>query len=311
MTKSIRGKVPHLLSCLILLGVALPQQAHACACGCGMFDVSTSGVLPNGEGGTIWLEQDYMSQSHNHEGSHSASDTLNDDKKIRTSYTQLGGQYMFNRDWGVKATVPYMQRNFVTTDDTTGEILSFEHKKIGDIRVSGIYSGFSPDMSAGLTFGLKLPTGSTKDEGFDRDTAIGTGSTNLLLGGYKMGRFSNASYGWFANGVLDQPVLTKGDYRPGTEINASVGTYYEGWSVGSVKVTPLFQVIGAHRWKDSGSQANPDGSGYTRMLASPGLEFGFGATKLYTDVSVPFYDHVRGDQLVAPALFKAVVSYDF
>ena len=32
---------------------------------------------------------------------------------------------------------------------------------LGDVRVWGHYTGFSPDMSTGFLFGLKLPTGST------------------------------------------------------------------------------------------------------------------------------------------------------
>ncbi len=40
-----------------------------------------------------------------------------------------------------------------------------------------MYTGFSDDMSKGIIFGLKLPSGSYTAAGFDRDTQIGTGST--------------------------------------------------------------------------------------------------------------------------------------
>jgi hypothetical protein len=311
MNFSIRGVVPRCVLSLFVVLLAVPQQANACACGCGMFDVSTGGVLPDGPGGTVWLEHDYMNQDHNHQDSSSASDTLNDDKKIRTGFTQLGGQYMLNRDWGVKAQVPYVDRNFVTTDDDTGDIVSRQHGGIGDIRLTGIYSGLLPDMSAGLTFGVKLPTGDYTHEGFDRDTSIGTGSTDILLGAYKMGRFSDPANGWFVNGVIDQPVSTQDSYRPGTEINATVGAYHEGWALGKVQITPMMQVIGSQRMRDSGAEADWDGSGYTRFLASPGIEFKVGNTKLYTDIAVPFYEHVNGDQLVASETFKVVLSQDF
>ena len=39
-------------------------------------------------------------------------------------------------------------------------------------------------MSTGLIFGVKLPTGDWKFAGFDRDTEIGSGSTDVLVGGY-------------------------------------------------------------------------------------------------------------------------------
>ena len=44
-------------------------------------------------------------------------------------------------------------------------------------------------MPAGVTFGLKLPTGSHSFDPdiVDRDTQIGTGSTDALLGGFYRG----------------------------------------------------------------------------------------------------------------------------
>ncbi len=42
-------------------------------------------------------------------------------------------------------------------------------------------------MSSGLSLGVKLPTGDWTYPNFDRDTSIGTGTTDLLLGGYHLG----------------------------------------------------------------------------------------------------------------------------
>jgi hypothetical protein len=36
-----------------------------------------------------------------------------------------------------------------------------------------------------------------------------------------------------------------------------------------------------------------------------------GKTMLYADAEVPVYEDVRGNQLVAPALFKVVAAYRF
>ena len=47
-----------------------------------------------------------------------------------------------------------------------------------------MYTGFFKDMSTGVIFGLKLPTGTYTAPGLDRDTQIGSGSTDLMLGGY-------------------------------------------------------------------------------------------------------------------------------
>ena len=48
----------------------------------------------------------------------------------------------------------------------------------------GMYTGFSNDMSKGIIFGVQLPTGNYTAPGFDRDTQIGTGSTDLILGAF-------------------------------------------------------------------------------------------------------------------------------
>jgi len=66
---------------------------------------------------------------------------------------------MLTRAWGAEIEVPYWDRHFTTDVTGMGDIQSFNHSAVGDIRVKGIYSGFSEDMSSGITFGFKLPTG--------------------------------------------------------------------------------------------------------------------------------------------------------
>jgi len=288
------------------------SSALACACGCGVFNVGTNTNYPQGSGGTVSFEYDFMNQNRNWGGSSSASSTDNADKRIRTDFYTVGGQYMFNREWGVQVKVPYESRSF-DTDVGGGDVEAFEHRAMGDVRVQGVYTGFSADMSTGLEFGLKLPTGDYTYDNFDRDTEIGTGSTDALLGIYHMTRFDpHSPYTWFLHGSVDAPFLTRGGYRPGTEFAAAGGVDHDPVSIGGgVKVAPVMQVINAYRNVDSGTAADSQGSGYERVLVSPGLEFSYNAAKLYTDVSVPVYQHVNGDQLVAPVQFQAVVSYDF
>jgi hypothetical protein len=302
------GVTPFLVTFALLFSVS---KAHSCACGCGLFDVGTSAVLPNGPGGTVWMEYDYASQDHNQHGSGRTSDLDNENKKIRSNLYTVGGQYMFNREWGVRATVPFVDRNFVATDEDSGDTVSLNDRHIGDIHLQGVYSGFSPDMSTGVTFGLKLPTGDTGAAGFDRDTSIGTGSTNLLLGAYHMGRLKDQRFAWFMHGQLDQPVLIKDNYRPGAEASAATGMYYEDWAIRKLKITPVLQLVGTQRFHDTGSNSDPDNTGYSQAFISPGVEFGIGNTKFYGDVAVPVYQHVRGDQLVPGAVFKLRALYEF
>ena len=83
------------------------------------------------------------------------------------------------------------------------------------------------DMSSGVIFGVKLPTGDCHTAGFDSDTQIGTHS-------------------------------------------------------------------------------------YARALIAPGMALSHSdGWKLYADVEIPAWQHVAGDQLIAPVAFKVIVSHSF
>ena len=258
-----------------------------------------------------FLEYNFVNQDRNWSGSSGAPSADNSDKQIRTEFYTFGAQYMFNQQWGAIVEVPYENRIF-KTDVGGGSIARVRHEGVGDIRIKGIYSGFSPDMSSGITFGLKLPTGDHDNPGFDRDTQIGTGSTDILLGGFLRGTVPGIKrWDWFLTGQLDQPTLTAGEYRPGADLNGVAGIYYRGWNLGGVKVTPVAQAIGSHHWRDCGTDANFADSGYDRILLSPGVEFHMGDVSLYTDVALPVYQNVNGNQLTAQELVTLRISYSF
>jgi hypothetical protein len=182
--------IRRLLAGAILLVGLTPSLSWACACGCGVFDVGTPSLIPNGSGGTVWFETDFMNQYINWHDSGPSSWGANDDKQIKTEFLTVGAQYMLNRNWGAMVTVPYTIRTFRTESDTVeGQINQYEHANFGDVRIWGMYTGLQEDMSLGLLGGFKLPTGDHTYEDFDRDTSIGTGSTDLLLGVYKIGTF--------------------------------------------------------------------------------------------------------------------------
>ncbi|MCX7010738.1 MAG: transporter [Kiritimatiellaeota bacterium] len=289
----------------------VPSLSWGCACGCGVFDVQTRSLFPTGEGGVTFFEYNYMDQSRNWSGNVRAPDANNKDKEIRTEYYTLGAQYMFNREWGLLAQVPVEHRYFMTTDDS-GALHRFTHTALGDLRIKGIYAGLSPDMSTGLTLGLKLPTGDYTYPNFDCDTEIGTGSTDVLLEAYSMGRVPFVeSWDWFANVQYDRPFLVRDKYHPGAEVNAVAGVYYNGWRIGNCKLAPVVQAVGSTHWRDYGTGADPDNTGYNRVLVAPGMEFDIGKIALYADVAFPIYQYVNGNQLVAPELFTVRMSYSF
>ncbi|MGD0812727.1 MAG: hypothetical protein ABSA83_03915 [Verrucomicrobiota bacterium] len=315
------------------VAVLAPGVARGCACGCGVFDVGTSSMFPHGAGGMVFVNYDFQDQDQNWSNTGPAPAQDNGDRQIRTDFTTYGLQYMFNRSWGVQAEIPYDFRDFKTLGGPTGnQVVSLKWSSLGDVRLEGIYTGFSDDMSGGLTFGVKLPTGNyshNDDYGdIDRDSEIGTGSTDVLLGGFHRHRLtSDGSFTWFAQALLDVPVLTQAQYRPGVELDAAAGIYYRGWTFHGVTITPLAQVLGSIRTSDSGNYSsggiydvndNPPNdpvggrsSGYQRVLLSPGIEFSIHRVSVYADVELPVFQDFVGNQLVAPFLFKMYVSYMF
>ena len=312
--KFIKTKLAVLFLSIAFIGL-IPSFVWACACGCGVFDVGTASMFPSGQGGTLWEEYDFMDQTHNWDKSSKASDDDNSDKQIRTSFINTGFQYFFNRQWGISVELPYAHRDF-KTDVNNGtppmDIQSFEHSAIGDMRIKATYAGFSPDMSTGFTFGLKVPTGDWTYPNFDRDTELGTGSTDALIGGYHRGAILGSdSFSYFVQDLLDQPFLTQGGYRPGTEDDAALGAYYNGWSLGGVRVTPIAEVENSYRSRDRGWAADPTDSGYERILLTPGIELDYKKVMVFFDVGFPVYQYTNGDQLVTSALYKVTVSYMF
>jgi len=314
-----------------------PSLARACACGCGVFDVGDGTFMPNGSpsGFTAWFRYSYMDQNENWEGDSRAPASDNQDKEILTSFYTLGAQYRLNSAWTVMAELPIYDRDFITTDDGTvfspaGSIYKAHLTAQGDVQLMAEYTGLSPDLSTGLTFGVKLPTGD--DTGpigplggseFDRDSLPGTGSTDLIVGGYHAGPVAaGGKLSYFLQGRYQVAVATHDDYRPGNELDAAAGLTYDLGAAGPLsKVAPLLQVLNSYRVHDTGAQADPLNSGYERVLIAPGVEVRLNKLRLYADVELPIHQHTNAapnlaveqtsGQLTAPALFKLQLAYDF
>jgi hypothetical protein len=323
----------------ILAIVLTPRSALACACGCGIFDVGvSSGMLmpqDTDSGFSVWVRYSYMDQNKNWEGSSSAPSTDNFDKEIKTSFITFGGQYMINRDWTVMAELPTFDRSLKTTDDGTvygpsGSVYTGRLYDMGDMMVQGMYTGFSSDLSTGISFGLKLPTGNyTGPNGplggseFDRDSLPGTGSTDLLIGAYHVGSLTgNQRLNYFVQALYHFAVITRNDYRPGNELDGALGLTYSFFNVGFLsRLSPVVQLLGSNRSSDSQYNADPLNSGYTRLIVAPGLELRFAHLRLFADVEFPIYQYTNAadglaaegtsGQLVAPVAYKAQLAYDF
>jgi hypothetical protein len=344
MFRPLRGAAPgypvpalYLASAALGLALLTPCASFGCACGCGVFDVGANSLMPvdSDSGISVWFRYTFMNQNQNWEGSAKAQASDNGDKEIDTSFYTLGGSYMINHDWTLMSELPVYSRRLTTEDDGTvfgaaGTVYTGHLTDLGDLQVTGVYTGLSDDMSTGLSLGVKLPTGNyTGPNGplggaeFDRDSLPGTGSTDLMIGAYHEGGLNAAgSLAYFVQARYQFAVLTRESYRPGNELDGAVGVTYDFEDVGPfTKVAPLLQLIGSYRDHDSGANADPPNSGYKRLLIAPGVETRLGKLRLYADVELPIYQFtnaasslaVEGDsgQLIASALYKLQVAYDF
>jgi len=253
----------------------------------------------------ISMMYNYMDQNINWNAASRASSNLNEDKEIATSFYTLDLRSTINEDLGIALELPVWDRLFSTTGDDDNTV-SARHSVLGDMRLMGMYSGIFDDLSTTLIAGIKLPTGSYQLSLLDRDTQIGTGTTDILLGGYYMNQKEN--WGWFAQLMSQIALHEREGYRPGNSIDMNIGIHYDNF-LPSHSLIPVIQVIASLRGIDSGVNSDPDNTGYQRLYVAPGLEFNLGSTlKLYSDVRIPLMTHVNGYQLVAPALWNVTMS---
>jgi hypothetical protein len=314
-----------------------PGAALACACGCGIFDVGDGTFMPNNSnsGLSMWFRLAYMDQNQNWEGTHSAPASDNDDKGLNTTFYFVGGQYVINRDWTVMAELPFFDRALTTTDDGTvfgppGTIYTGHDFAQGDLELMAMYTGFSKDLSTGLGFGVKVPTGDWHGPNgplggaeFDRDSLPGTGSTDLILQGYHAGSLNaQNTLGYFVQTKFQFAVATQDQYRPGDESDSAVGITYDLGSFGPItRVAPVLQFLNSYRAHDSGANADPPNSGYERILIDPGVSVRIQKVRLDMDVAIPIYQNMNAasslaiegvsGQLVAGTLLKFQATYDF
>jgi hypothetical protein len=304
----LKQRVIPLLILITVLLVFLTSTGYSCACGCSVFSVGNKWMMATSTGIYISLQYSYMNQNQNWHLSSSAPADSNLDREIRTGFYTLGFQYMQSRKWGVIAEVPLWDRFFSTLEDN-GNPISAQHYAFGDVRLLVMYSGFSEDMSTALLFGLKLPTGPFDQSLFDRDTQIGTGTTDILFRGYQMKQ--NPSWGWFVQGSWQHALNTREGYRPGDSFDMNIGFHYDRLVKNSV-IIPTLQVIGSIRGSDSGVNSEPDNTGYQRIFVAPGVEVQISSKmQLFGDIRIPLFTHVRGYQLVAPLLLNTSLIFNY
>ncbi len=291
------------------IAVVAPQAALACSsCGCTL---SSDWLIQGTEHGGFHadLRFDYFNQDDLRSGTKSVdrgsielpAEQEVQQMTINRNYT-LFLDYAGTGEWGLSAQLPWFDRYHTTIAEGDTEISTSHTKSIGDLRLLARYHGLSADHSTGLQFGLKLPTGSIDNkfisgpqegELLDRGLQPGTGTTDLLVGVYNFGAF-NRDWDYFAEAILQQPLNSRDEFRPGTGVNLSFGARYMSWE----NVRPQFQINVRSEGRESGANADVENSGATLVYFSPGVNVRLTpTTAAYAYVQVPIYQRVNGLQI--------------
>jgi hypothetical protein len=295
---------------LFICAVASNGALACSSCGCTLTtDWAAQGFGSVMPGFRMDFRFDYLDQNQLRSGTKAVdrgSLATPNDREIQQRTRNLNYSvfldYTANADWGVNVQIPYFDRYHTTIAPGDTDISTSHTKSVGDVRVIGRYQGLSPDHSVGVQFGVKLPTGGIHNtfvdgpqsgQPLDRGLQPGTGTTDLLVGAYKFGAI-NRDWDYFALGLLQLPMNSKEDFKPGTGVNLNVGVQYvsfESW-------TPRLQINTRIEKRDSGAQADIPNSGATLVYLSPGATFHLTHTShAYAFLQLPIYQRVNGLQI--------------
>lgn len=316
---------------LVLLPFIAMNDALACAaCGCTLSrDWGTQGISTT-PGFSADLSYDYINQNQPRYGSGKAASALIDSlwqagqeiEDYTTTRTTTASLNYTSDTWGMNVQLPFVQRTHGTYGNNApapfpdyGQYASSSDSGLGDIRAIGRYTGFSADKTSGIIAGIKLPSGSTNanfNDGvtaLDRSLQLGTGSTDIILGGFLTG--SIGEYGWFAQATVQHAVTTKtiaaADYRPGDAYTLNTGIRYAKFGA---RFTPLLQLNYIHRAPDDVGGTPLDGGTLVYLAPGASIRVG-GGTSVYGFVQLPVYQNVTGLQLSPRYILTLGVSHAF
>jgi hypothetical protein len=304
--------------------LAAPVAAACSSCGCTLNSDWSSQGYTTRSGFNFDVRYDYFDQDQLRSGTHATGqDALALPNAREIQQDTVNRNATLSLDWspsrtlGVNLQLPYFDRSHATVAAGDTEVSTAHSRGLGDTRLVVRYQGFQQDLSVGVQLGLKLPTGRIGDtfstgpqagQPVDRGLQLGTGSTDLLIGGYAVGAFGTDVY-YFANVLWQQPVATRDGFRPGNGANATFGLRYTALS-GSL--VPQLQLNARIEARESGSNADVANSGASLVFLSPGL--GFQITRHvdgFAFVQLPVYQRVNGLQLEPRVLGSIGLHYRF
>ena len=308
------------------LALALCAGASQASCGAAFCVLNTNwatqGVAHEAGTARLDLHYEFVDQKRLRSGTRQispAEDTA-DITELRTINRNWVStlDYAFSKSWAVSASLPVVSRSHSHIEDPTGAATfeNWDFTKAGDARVLGYYrfdNEKNPVVNYGLTFGLKLPTGSTRVSNADGAVAErmlqpGTGSTDVVLGGYYSAPGIHLDSSWSVQALYQQPVSTKDEYKPGNQFQLNVGYRYPL----AHDFQALLQVNTLIKGKDSGANSEPDLSGSRSVFLSPGLAYSVTHDlQLYSFFQLPLYRFYNGTQLSVDWAFVAGATVRF
>ncbi len=306
------------------LALAAPAAMACSSCGCTLNSDWSSQGYTTRSGFNLDVRYDYFDQSQLRSGTHAADRsafTLPNDQEIQQN--TINRNMTLSLDWspsrsvGVNLQVPYFDRSHATVAAGDTDRSTSQSRGVGDARLVVRYQGFQADLSVGVQLGLKLPSGRIDDrfstgpqagQPLDRGLELGTGSTDLLIGGYAVGAFGTDVY-YFANVLWQQPVASRDGFRPGNGANATFGLRYTALSGG---IVPQLQLNARIEARESGVNADVANSGASLVYLSPGLGFQISShVDGFAFVQLPVYQRVNGLQLEPRVLGSIGLRYRF
>jgi hypothetical protein len=309
---------------VVVVSIFFTSETFACsACGCTLSSDWASQGLAASRGWRFDLRYDFFEQDQLRAGIDTVSTagiTYPTDREIQ-QYTinrnsTLALDYGIDHNWGVNVSLPWFDRSHATIAAGDTEISTSHDRGIGDLRVLGRYVGFDAQHGTGIEFGLKLPTGKfdsqfrsgpQQGETLDRGLQLGTGTTDLLLGVYNFGALA-PDWGYFAHALLQAPLDSRDQFKPGAGINLNFGVRYAAFN----QVVPQLQVNARFEKRERGANADVENSGATLIYLSPGLTWNFSRRfSAYGFVQAPLYQRVNGLQLEATELASVGLHYIF
>jgi hypothetical protein len=309
----------------LALALAAPGAVACSSCGCTLnSDWSSQGYTVR-SGFNLDLRYDYFDQGELRSGTHAADRSaysFPNDQEIQQDTINrnvtLGLDWSPSRTIGVNLQLPYFDRPHATIAAGDTDVSTSHGRGLGDARLVVRYQGFEEDLSVGLQLGLKLPTGRIDDtfatgpqagQTVDRGLQLGTGTTDLLVGGYAVGALGTDVY-YFANVLWQQPLASRDGFRPGAGANLTVGLRYTAPLPAGI--VPQLQLNARIEGRESGINADVPDSGATLAYLSPGVGFRIsGNVDGFAFVQVPVYQRVNGLQLEPRVLGSVGFRYRF